>query len=122
MERLLQNSTLFIAAGSETTATLLTATTYFLLTHPFYHEKVVNEVRTAFRDASDITIVSVSKLSWMLACLKEANRLFPPVPSWLPRRVVKGTAVVTGHVVPEGVSVTILQSAQHILTTFDGAL
>lgn len=104
-ERLVQNSTLFIAAGSETTATLLTATTYFLLTNPAYYEKVVSEVRSSFSDETEITLVSVSKLSWMLACLKESNRVFPVVPSWLPRRLVKGNAVIAGDVVPQGVSI-----------------
>lgn len=61
-------------------------------------------MRSSFSEVSDITLVSVSKLSWMLACLKESNRLFPPLASWLPRRLVKGNAVVAGDVVPEGVS------------------
>lgn len=110
-ERLVQNSTLFIAAGSETTATLLTATTYFLLTNPVYYEKVVTEVRSSFSDETDITLISVSKLSWMLACLKESNRVFPVVPSWLPRRLVKGNAVIAGDVVPQGVSVLCLRES-----------
>lgn len=118
MERLVQNSTLFIAAGSETTATLLTATTYFLLTNPVYYEKVVSEVRSSFSDATDITLVSVSKLSWMLACLKESNRMFPVVPSWLPRRLVKGNAVIAGDVVPEGVSAP-MQPLHFLLPSMD---
>lgn len=118
MERLVQNSTLFIAAGSETTATLLTATTYFLLTNPVYYEKVVSEVRSSFSNARDITLVSVSKLSWMLACLKESNRMFPVVPSWLPRRLVKGNAVIAGDVVPEGVSAPI-QPLYFLLPSLD---
>lgn len=99
----MQNSFLLIAAGSETTSTQLAATTYFLLTNPVYYAKVAAEVRASFSSISDITLVSVSKLSWMLACLKEANRLFPPLASWLPRRLVKGDAVVAGHPVPQGV-------------------
>lgn len=100
----MQNSTLLIAAGSETTATLLTATTYLLLKNPDCLEKVVHEVRTTFSDASEITLLSASRLTYMLACLDESLRVFPVVPSWLPRRVTKGSAIIDGHPVPEGVS------------------
>lgn len=109
----MQNSFLFIAAGSETTSTQLAATTYLLLKNPAYYQKVVDEVRSSFSQVSDITLVSVSKLSWMLACLKEANRLFPPLASWLPRRLLKGDAVVAGKVVPEGVSLTFFLPLQY---------
>ncbi|TLD11796.1 hypothetical protein PspLS_11649 [Pyricularia sp. CBS 133598] len=109
MERLVQNSTLLIAAGSETTATLLTATTYLLLTNPKAYGKVTDEVRRSFSDPSEINLTSVNKLSYMLACLDEALRIFPVVPSWLPRRVTKGEAVIDGNVVPQGTLVATWQ-------------
>lgn len=104
MERLVQNSTLLIAAGSETTATLLTATSFLLLSNPEAYQRVVEEVRSSFSDPSDITLLSVNKLPYMLACLDEALRVFPVVPSWLPRRVTHGSAIIDGNIVPEGVS------------------
>ncbi|KAF6814030.1 cytochrome P450 [Colletotrichum sojae] len=113
MERLVQNSTLLIAAGSETTATLLTATTYLLLSNPDAYRNVVKEVRSAFSDPSEITLLSVTKLSYMLACLDEALRVFPVVPSWLPRRVTHGAATIDGNVVPEGCLVATWQWAMY---------
>ncbi|TLD15700.1 uncharacterized protein PgNI_00007 [Pyricularia grisea] len=109
MERLVQNSTLLIAAGSETTAILLTATTYLLLTNPEAYDKVTDEVRSSFSDPSEINLTSVNKLSYMLACLDEALRIFPVVPSWLPRRVTKHEAVINGNVIPQGTLVATWQ-------------
>ncbi|KAF2962997.1 hypothetical protein GQX73_g10576 [Xylaria multiplex] len=83
--RLVQNANLLIIAGSETTATLLTAATYFLTMHPEFLGKVVNEVRSTFESDEDITIHSVSRLSYMLACLDESLRCFPPAPGGFPR-------------------------------------
>lgn len=119
MERLMQNSTLLIAAGSETTATLLTATTYLLLKNPTCLEKVVHEVRTTFSGASEITLLSASRLTYMLACLDESLRVFPVVPSWLPRRVTKGSAIIDGHPVPEGVSDPTISLSRKIVALND---
>ncbi|KAK0376629.1 cytochrome P450 [Colletotrichum limetticola] len=113
MDRLVQNSTLLIAAGSETTATLLTATSFLLLSNPEAYQKVVEEVRSSFSDPSDITLLSVNKLPYMLACLDEALRVFPVVPSWLPRRVTHGTAIIDGNIVPEGCLVATWQWAMY---------
>ncbi|KAK1713435.1 cytochrome P450 [Colletotrichum acutatum] len=113
MERLVQNSTLLIAAGLETTATLLTATSFLLLSNPEAYQKVVEEVRSSFSDPSDITLLSVNKLSYMLACLDEALRVFPVVPSWLPRRVTHGSAIIDGNIVPEGCLVATWQWAMY---------
>ncbi|EXF86306.1 cytochrome P450 [Colletotrichum fioriniae PJ7] len=107
------NSTLLIAAGSETTATLLTATSFLLLSNPEAYQRVVEEVRSSFSDPSDITLLSVNKLPYMLACLDEALRVFPVVPSWLPRRVTHGSAIIDGNIVPEGCLVATWQWAMY---------
>ncbi|KAF4784242.1 cytochrome P450 [Colletotrichum scovillei] len=96
-----------------TTATLLTATSFLLLSNPEAYQKVVEEVRSSFSDPSDITLLSVNKLPYMLACLDEALRVFPVVPSWLPRRVTHGTAIIDGNVVPEGCLVGTWQWAMY---------
>ncbi|KXH65979.1 cytochrome P450 [Colletotrichum salicis] len=121
MERLVQNSTLLIAAGSETTATLLTATSFLLLSNPEAYQKVVEEVRSSFSDPSEITLLSVNKLPYMLACLDEALRVFPVVPSWLPRRVTHGSATIDGNVVPEG-ALTLCASTQSLVATWQWAM
>lgn len=104
LEDLHTNAALFILAGSETTATLLCGVTYLLLTNPECLEKVVNEVRSSYTAPEEITLTSVNKLQYMLACLNETFRRYPPSPGWLPRRVVNGSATICGNVVAEGVS------------------
>lgn len=106
MDKLVRNASTLIIAGSETTATLLSGAVYLLTTHPDKLAKVANEVRSAFNSEEEITLNSVSRLSYMLACLNETLRCYPPVASGLPRVVPKGGAYVAGKFVPEDVSIT----------------
>lgn len=111
MDKLIVNSGALILAGSETTATLLCGVTYLLTTHPDVLKKLTDEVRSSFVDDAEITLISVNKLHYMLACLKEGLRRYPPIAGVLPRQVPKGGAMVAGHFVPEGTIIGIPQFA-----------
>lgn len=104
MGKLQANAGILIIGGSETTATLLSGVTFLLLTNPNALKKLTEEVRSAFKSEDEIDFVSVSNLTYMLACLDEALRMYPPVPTGLPRVVPKGGAVVCGNHIPENVS------------------
>lgn len=91
-------------AGSETTASTLAATTYFLGTHPNVLAKLEAEVRSAFRSDEEINVNSVQNLPYMLAVLKEAMRVHPPVPISLSRVAPPQGAEIAGTHVPGGVS------------------
>ena len=98
------NGLTLVVAGSETTATLLIGCTYFLCKNPDVLRKLQQEIRTAFRQDSDITIKSVNDLSYMLAVLSEALRTFPPTAFGIPRIITaKEGQVVAGHHVPYNV-------------------
>ncbi|KAK4186710.1 cytochrome P450 [Podospora australis] len=101
LEHLSANCGLVVAAGSETTASLLTGVTYLLLTNPDKMEKLKQEVRSTFASADEITMTSVNRLSYMLACLNEGLRMYPPAVSNLPRQVHEGGEVIAGKFVPE---------------------
>ncbi|ROV96976.1 hypothetical protein VSDG_04123 [Cytospora chrysosperma] len=101
------NAAILVIAGSETTATLLSGVTYLLLSNPECLRKATQEVRSTFEAEEEINFSSVHQLTYMLACLKEAMRCYPPVPSALPRVVPKGGAHVAGHFVPEGSVVSV---------------
>ena len=75
-----------------------------LLTNRFALEKLTAEIRGAFKSEDEINFVSVSALPYLLACLDEALRMYPPVPMGLPRVTPKGGATICGHYVPESVS------------------
>jgi len=93
-----------IIAGSETTATLMSGVTFYLMTNPDKMKKVVTEVRDAFSSADEISFVSVNKLSYLLACLNEALRIYPPVADAFPRNTGPNHEVICGQAVPPNVS------------------
>ncbi|KAI1433355.1 cytochrome P450 [Xylaria sp. CBS 124048] len=109
--RLAMTASLLILAGSETTATLLSGATFFLTTYPDILEKLVHEVRTSFKSGDEITLTSVGGLTYMLACLNESLRCYPPIASGLPRQVPEGGATIDGKFVPEGTIVSVFQWA-----------
>ncbi|KAH8593799.1 cytochrome P40 monooxygenase [Bisporella sp. PMI_857] len=102
-----QGSTL-VAAGSETSSTFLSATTYYLLKNPSMLEKLQNEVRKAFQNDSEIDGENVKRLVYLNAVIEEGLRIFPPAPFGLPR-VCPG-AEIDGHWVPKG---SIIATAAH---------
>ncbi|KAL2020295.1 hypothetical protein VTK56DRAFT_8523 [Thermocarpiscus australiensis] len=113
LEKLRANSSILIIGGSETTATLLSGVTFLLLTNQKALKKLTAEIRGAFKSEDEIDFASVSTLPYLLACLDEALRMYPPVPIGLPRVVPKGGANIAGHYVPEKTGVAIHQWAMY---------
>lgn len=60
-EEIEATSVILVLGGSETSATLLSGAIYYLLTHPPIMNKLVSEIRSAFRREKDIDIFAVSK-------------------------------------------------------------
>ncbi|OBT98661.2 hypothetical protein VE01_03550 [Pseudogymnoascus verrucosus] len=104
---IITNSTLLIVAGSETTATLLSGATYHLLKNPRVMKKLQREIREAFKVEEDIDMAGVNGLEYMLAVLDESFRMYPPVPTGLPRRVPGDGDVINDRWVPGGTSVSV---------------
>ncbi|UKZ78942.1 hypothetical protein TrVFT333_006689 [Trichoderma virens FT-333] len=106
-EELKLNASLLVRAGSETTATVLSAVTYFLGTNPKPMKKLCDEVRSAFTNEEEIDLFSVGRLQYLLAVLDEAMRLHPAVPGTIPRVVNPMGDTIAGHFVPPGTAVDI---------------
>ena len=98
------NAGLLLLAGSETSATSLSAATYYLLTHKAVLDKVCKEVRSAFHSEDEITFTSVNQLSYLNAVIEESFRIFPTVPSTQSRFSLPAGTVIDGHSVPGNVS------------------
>lgn len=119
------NGALFMLAGTETTATELSGTTYLLLKNPDKMARLVREVRTAFSCLDDMHINELSKLPYLNACLEEGLRVYPPVPGLLPRVTPREGAMVAGKWVPGGVRRGAFPSLlhrgrdEHVLTIVD---
>ena len=96
--------TLLVLAGSETSATTLTAATYYSLNHPRVFERLKKEIRDAFdHDLSSVTVSAVSELPYLHAVITEALRLHPNNPVSVCRQVDRPVEIC-GVMVPPGVS------------------
>lgn len=101
---LLSNASLFILAGSETSATLLSGLIYLLLINPDCMQKVKEEIDGAFKDTSEMTFMKEAQLPYLHACIEETFRVYPPVPMELNRVTPPEGATIDGIFVPGNVS------------------
>ena len=101
-------------AGSETTASALSALTNFLLRHPHCYTKLKNEVRSKFNSEEEITLSAMEDLPYMNACLEETMRMFPPAPIGFLRTIQEQGDVIDGHKLPGGVSNEICSTYGHV--------
>ncbi|KAF2965734.1 hypothetical protein GQX73_g7855 [Xylaria multiplex] len=106
-QQLQGNAQILLAAGSETTATLMSGLTWLLLKHPRVHEKLKTEIRAKFSHPDEITISSVNECKYLLGCIEEALRVYPPSPQPHHRIIPAGGAMVNGEFLPAGTSVSI---------------
>ncbi|KAK1641338.1 cytochrome P450 [Colletotrichum phormii] len=106
-EEMTSNAMVLIIAGSETTATLLTAATYFLASNPRVLAKLNDEVRSAFTTEDEIDMLSVQNLPYLLAVLDESLRMFPPVPGPSPRAIGEGGDTILGESIPQDTVVDV---------------
>ncbi|KAJ4251357.1 hypothetical protein NW762_011338 [Fusarium torreyae] len=104
---IIENASTLIVAGSETTATLLSGTTYYLLRNPDKMMKLVNEIRSAFSCEEEITLAAVDNLNYLLACFSEGFRMYPPVPGSLGRLVPGKGEFIEGYWMPENTVVSV---------------
>ncbi|KAL8954791.1 MAG: hypothetical protein Q9183_006931, partial [Haloplaca sp. 2 TL-2023] len=92
----------FVVAGSETTATALSAINYYLIRTPHARKQLQDEIRTAFKTYDEINATSTVPLKYMEAVCKEAMRMYVPLPFALPRVVPEGGDTVAGEWLPGG--------------------
>lgn len=107
------NSALFMIAGTETTATLVSGLTYLLLTNPDCMRKLCEEIRGAFATEADMNMEQIAALPYLTACIKEAFRLYPPIPLGLPRRTPENGSTINGTFVPPNTALVIPQHAMY---------
>ncbi|KAJ8061999.1 hypothetical protein OCU04_009781 [Sclerotinia nivalis] len=106
-EEICENASGLIIAGSETTATLLNGATYYLLQGPTVLKNLAIELRSNFKTQEDLTLHALAACKYLNAVLEEALRIYPPVPTTLPRVVPEGGSIVSGQYVPAGVTVGV---------------
>jgi cytochrome P450 len=110
----------FVLAGSETTSTVLSTATYYMLKDQKVYETLAQEIRSAFDSPAKMNDSSCQDLAYLNAVCKEAMRIYAPVPLGTPREVPEGGDSVDGHFVPAGVCILHkdLLPSDHGLTRF----
>lgn len=97
---LFETAASLLIAGSDSTATTMTAATYFLCSNQACLDKLAHEVRSAFASEDDITLDRLLSLPYLQGVLEESLRMFPPAAGALPRQIGKAGEVFLGEYVP----------------------
>jgi cytochrome P450 len=106
----------FMIAGSETVATTLAAAFFHLTRHPDILQQLNQELLSAVKQESGITLSVVSELPFLNAVIMESMRLCPSLPTAMPRIVPPSGSTICGHYIPSGVSVHFYLALTTILT------
>ena len=109
------NASTLVLAGSETTATLLSGTVFYLISNPLVLKKVVQELRRSFHSENEITVRSSSEQHYLLAVLNETARLYPPVPTMSSRCVPLPGDTIDGVYLPGGTVIHFHHAAAYRL-------
>lgn len=115
---LYSNGTLFMLAGTETTATELSGLTYLLLKNPEKMRRLTLELRASFSSFEDMTMTNLSQLEYLGACIEEGLRYYPPVPVGPARTTPRGGASVCGRWVPGGVCCLVREAIVQIANVY----
>lgn len=99
--QLINNATIFINAGTETSTTLLCGAIYYILSNPQVLSKLTEEIRGAVTNIRDLNLDLINSMSYLKACVNESMRIYPPVPGTLTRLTPKGGAYICGNYVPQ---------------------
>ncbi|CAM1509688.1 Fc.00g000230.m01.CDS01 [Cosmosporella sp. VM-42] len=105
MEELVENTIIFLVAGSDTTAITTLYTIWECGRNPTVTGKLVGEIRTAFPDPKEIpTYEKASKLPYLNATIQETLRKWGPLSAAFPR--VSPGREISGHYISKGTVVS----------------
>ncbi|XP_034358323.1 cytochrome P450 4A10 [Arvicanthis niloticus] len=96
----------FMFEGHDTTASGVSWIFYALATHPEHQQRCREEVQSLLRDGSSITWDHLDQIPYTTMCIKEALRLYPPVPG-IARELNTSVTFPDGRSLPKGIHVTL---------------
>ncbi|XP_073936313.1 cytochrome P450 4A12B-like [Castor canadensis] len=102
----------FMFEGHDTTASGVSWIFYALAMHPEYQQRCREEVQSLLGDGASITWDHLDKIPYTTMCIKEALRLYPPVPAVV-RELSKPVTFPDGRSLPKGIPVTLSFYALH---------
>ncbi|OJD19071.1 hypothetical protein AJ78_00944 [Emergomyces pasteurianus Ep9510] len=112
LAQLRAESSLLIAAGTDTVASTMSATLFYLLNNPSTLKKLTVDIRSAFSSPDQIDGNSMSGIPYLRACVDEALRLSPPAPGHLPREVLASGLVIENDHIPPG---TVVGASSYVI-------
>lgn len=107
------NASMFMLAGTETTATALSGITFYLLRNRASLSLLTKEIRSVFAASDDLNLDELARQRYLNAVIQEGLRMYPLVPSILPRVTPSKGASICGEWIPAGVTVGV-----HHLATY----
>ncbi|XP_032744822.1 cytochrome P450 4A2 [Rattus rattus] len=102
----------FMFEGHDTTASGISWVFYALATHPEHQERCREEVQSILGDGTSVTWDHLDQMPYTTMCIKEALRLYSPVPS-VSRELSSPVTFPDGRSIPKGIRVTILIYGLH---------
>eukprot|EP00058_Branchiostoma_floridae_P027882 XP_002613373.1 hypothetical protein BRAFLDRAFT_68359 [Branchiostoma floridae] len=96
----------FMFEGHDTTASGLAWTLYCLARHPGHQEKCRREAQEVLQGGTEVTWDLLPSLKYITMCVKEAMRMFSPVPMIF-RQLESPLTFPDGRTLPEGARVVI---------------
>ncbi|KAF9023166.1 cytochrome P450, partial [Hymenopellis radicata] len=103
-----RDGVLAILAGTDTSAGVMCSLFYCLLSDPQCYKRAQEEVdKVALHDTQVIGTTAQAAFTYVTACINEALRMYPPLPTNGPREVSMGSGghMVGDIMVPEGTQV-----------------
>lgn len=108
---ILSDSALVIIAGSDTSATVLSSLFFYLLRDPKAFERLRAEIDKFYTRGEEITTEHFNEMHYLEACVNEALRLSPAVPSGSQRAVIHPDSsrgkMVGPYYIPEGTAASV---------------
>uniref|UniRef100_A0A5F9DJ24 Cytochrome P450, family 4, subfamily A, polypeptide 5 n=1 Tax=Oryctolagus cuniculus TaxID=9986 RepID=A0A5F9DJ24_RABIT len=96
----------FMFEGHDTTASGISWIFYALATHPEHQHRCREEIQGLLGDGASITWEHLDQMPYTTMCIKEAMRLYPPVPA-ISRDLSSPVTFPDGRSLPKGFTVTL---------------
>ncbi|KAJ7306251.1 benzoate para-hydroxylase [Mycena albidolilacea] len=107
IKELVAETVTLLSAGSDTTASSLTALIYFVKTHPQIHRKLTAELKQVI-DQEDIpTHTQVKKLEYLRVVINEGLRHYATMATGFPELCLRGGGTFFGQNLPAGTEISV---------------